>query len=91
MLPNPQQANKPAPAVKTAVPQALTDQEINDAILAGFAQADSDFDAVMGDMAAPDRQNQARAIWQKMSPVQKQMLQKVAPDQHKKAQQLFGQ
>ena len=82
--------NKPAPAVKTAVPQALTDQEINDAILAGFAQADADFDAVMGDMAAPDRKNAAKVIWQKMSPQQKAVLQQVAPDQHKQAVQLFG-
>ena len=84
------QDNKPAPAVKTAVPQALTDQEINDAILAGFAQADADFDAIMGDMAAPDRKNAARAIWQKMTPQQKAALKQVAPEQHKQATQLFG-
>jgi|GEM_PF-6154667 len=84
------QDKQPAPAVKTTVPQALTDQEINDAILAGFAQADADFEAVMGEMAAPDRRNAANAIWQKMTPQQKALLKQAAPEQHKQAEQMFG-
>ena len=72
------------------IPQPFTSNEIDDAILAGFAQADRDFDETMQRMDQGDLTNMVKALWKQMTPEQKAIMQAQAPEVFKQAVEAFG-
>ena len=76
---------------KMTKPQPLTKDEANDAILAGFAACDRDFQEITGNYAVPDQKRAVGLLWKKMTAQQKAALKQQSPDQYAQAAQMFGE